>query len=181
MVGLELRKEGSKELQIINDLSSTGKNILMVHINKPFTNRKNKRIDIWWRGKDSNADLMLLLSYLIRLNRKWKKAVINIFSVVDSEAEKHKMEQYIQFSIREARIDAEIHVLVKKSKNVVELLLEKSSKADLVFTGLARGNDNNDKRVQILERVANSLKMVVFTQNNGMKNDIPVIFSLTKE
>ncbi|OUR91916.1 hypothetical protein A9Q87_08935 [Flavobacteriales bacterium 34_180_T64] len=169
-----------QELQIINELSSTGKNILMVHINKPFTNRMNKRIDIWWRGQDNNADLMLLLSYLIRLNRKWKKAVVNIFSVVDSEEEKHKMEQYIQFSIREARIDAEIHVLVKKGKNVVDLLLEKSSKADLVFSGLARGNDNIDKRVKILERVANSLKMVVFTQNNGMKNDIPVIFSLTE-
>ena len=170
-----------QELEIVNDLSSTGKNILMVHINEPFTNRKNKRIDIWWRGKDRNADLMLLLSYLIRLNRKWKKAVVNIFSVVDSDEEKRTMETYIRFSIREARIDAEIHVLVKNNKDVVDLLLEKSRKADLVFSGLARGNGNIEKRVQILERIASGLKMVVFTQNNGMENDIPVIFSLTKK
>ena len=175
-------KEGRiQELQIINELSSTGKNILMVHINKPFTNRINKRIDIWWRGKDTNADLMLLLSYLIRLNSKWKKAVVTIFSVVASEEEKRNMEQDIKFAISEARIDAEIHVLVKKGKDVVGLLLEKSSKADLVFLGLARGNDHIEERVQIIERIANNLKMVVFTQNNGMENDIPVIFNSTKK
>ena len=170
-----------QELQIINELSSTGKNILMVHVNKPFTNRINKRIDIWWRGKDTNADLMLLLSYLIRLNSKWKKAVVTIFSVVASEEEKRNMEQDIKFAISEARIDAEIHVLVKKGKDVVGLLLEKSSKADLVFSGLARGNDHIEERVEIIERIANSLKMVVFTQNNGMENDIPVIFNSTKK
>jgi amino acid transporter len=169
-----------QELQIINDLSTTGKNILMVHINKPFTDRMNKRIDIWWRGKDSNGDLMLLLSYLIRLNSKWKKAVITIYSIVDSEEEKNELEHYIQISIKEARIDAIIHVLLRNNQDVVALLLKKSSKADLVFSGLARGQNDIEQRVQILERIAQSLKAVVFVQNNGMESEIPTIFNNSK-
>ncbi|WP_347925939.1 hypothetical protein [Pontimicrobium sp. SW4] len=179
--GWSSSKEGKvQELQIINELSLTGKNILMAHFNKPFNDRAKKRIDIWWRGKDNNADLMLLLSYLIKLNNKWKKAEINIFSIVDSEEEKHRMDQYIQFSTREARIDAEIHVLIKNNEDIVALLIEKSSKADLVFSGLARGNNNLDKRIEVLEHIASKLRSVIFVQNNGMVNEIPIIFNSSR-
>jgi hypothetical protein len=166
-----------QELQIINDLASTGKNIVMAHITKPFTNRMNKRIDIWWRGQDKNADLMLLLSYMIRLNGKWKKAVVNIFSIVKTEAEKNAMEKHIKNSIREARIDADIYVLLKGSHDVVELLLKQSHKADLVFSGLARGTAHMEQRVQTLEQIAKHLKAVAFVQNNGMAGEIPTIFN----
>ena len=169
-----------QELQIINHLSASGKNILIVHFNKPFAERPRKRIDIWWRGEDRNGDLMLLLSYLIRLNRKWKKAVINIFSVADSEDEKNTLERHIRYSINEARIDAKIHVLIKTQEDVVDILIKKSMNADIVFCGLARGNDTSGTRIQTMERIVNSLNVVVFTQNNGMENDIPVIFSNSK-
>ncbi|WP_345190300.1 hypothetical protein [Algibacter agarivorans] len=169
-----------QELQIVNKIAASGKNVLIAHFNSPFAERPDKRIDIWWRGEDRNGDLMLLLSYLIRLNRKWKKAVINIFSVADSEKEKLELERLIRYSISEARIDAEIHVLIKDSDDIVGVLIKKSKTADIVFCGLARGNGTFEKRTEIIERIVNSLNVVVFTQNNGMENDIPVIFSLTK-
>jgi len=179
--GWSSTKEGKiQELQVIHDLSKSRKNILMVHCNKPFTTKANKRIDIWWRGENRNGDLMLLLSYLIRLNRKWKKAVINIFSIVNSEAEKNERERHIQFSIKEARIEAEIHVLLKVSDDILGTLIKKSTKADLVFAGLAHGNNDFTSSIEIIERIANNLKVVVFVQNNGMESEIPVIFGLTK-
>jgi hypothetical protein len=170
-----------QELQIINDLAALGKNILMTNIHKPFTTLMNKRIDIWWRGEDTNGDLMLLLAYLIKLNGKWKKAVINIFSIVDSEETKHSMEQHIQYSIKEARIDAEIHVLIKSDEDILGLLLEKSAKADLVFSGLARNIRNFENYVPIIERIVEALRAVVFVQNNGMENEIPTIFKDQKK
>jgi len=164
-----------KEMQIIDDLSATGKNILMANFKKPFTSHANKSIDIWWRGKDKNADLMLLLAYLIKLNSKWKKAVINIYSVVATENEKQTMEQHIQFSIKEARIEAEIHVFVE-SENPVELLLNKSINSDLVFCGLARNNDNIERNIQTIDNIVDRLTNVVFAQNNGMATETPTIF-----
>ena len=165
-----------QELQIINDLASSGKNILVANIPKPFSKKVKKRIDIWWRGQDSNADLMLLLSYLIRLNRKWSKTEVNIFSIIHSEEEKTLMEHHIKYSINEARIDANIHVLVKDKNEPLETLINKSKKADLVFTGLARRSDNFEARVELIDTIVTELKAVVFAQNNGMKNEIPIIF-----
>ena len=158
-----------QELQIANDLSTSGKNILIVHYNKTFAERSNKRIDIWWRGEDTNGDLMLLLSYLIRLNRKWKKAVINIFSVADSEKERLALKSLIQYSIKKARINAEIYVLIKDNDDVVGMLIKNSLKADIVFCGLARDNSAVEKRIQTMERIVSRLNVVVFAQNNGMR------------
>jgi hypothetical protein len=107
--------------------------------------------------------------------------VINIFSVAGSEDEKAKLERLIKFSINEARIDAEIHVLIKNSDDVVDTLINNSKDADIVFCGLARDNGPIEKRTQVMQRIVNSLKVVVFTQNNGMENVIPVIFSMKKE
>jgi len=165
-----------QELQIINDLATSGKNILVGYIPKPFSKKTKKRIDIWWRGQDRNGDLMLLLSYLIRLNRKWSKTEVNIFSITHSEEEKKLMEHHIKYSINEARIAANIHVLTKDKNEPLEILINKSKKADLVFTGLARRNDNFEARVKLIDTIVIKLKAVVFVQNNGMKNETPIIF-----
>ncbi len=166
-----------KQLQIVKDLADSGKNVLIGHFNKPFVNNHEKRIDIWWRGQDRNGDLMLLLSYLIRLNRKWAKAVINIYSIADSEKIKLNLKKRIRFSINKARIDAEIHVLIKEHADIEGMLIKLSKNADIVFCGLARDNAlPTENRIRTMERVANGLNCVVFTQNNGMKNDIPIIF-----
>ncbi|MFL1012814.1 APC family permease [Flavisericum labens] len=172
----QTQKGKLQELQIINDLSSAGKNILVAHIPNHFSRKANKRIDIWWRGQDRNGDLMLLLSYLIRLNRKWSKVEINILSITHTEEEKKLMEHYIRYNINEARIDANIHVLANDKEAPLEILIKKSKRADLVFTGLARGNDNYEARAKIIDTVVTKLKAVVFVQNNGMKNEVPVIF-----
>lgn len=165
-----------KELQIINDLATMGKHILVANIPKPFSRSVNKRIDIWWRGQESNGDLMLLLAYLIRLNRKWKKAVINIFSITHSDEERIIMERHIKYSIKEARIDAAIHVLNSPDTNVLPILLKKSKQADIVFSGLARATSNYKARVTALDTIVEHLKAVVFVQNNDLKSEIPTIF-----
>lgn len=165
-----------QELQIINDMASMGKNVLIAHIPKPFSTASKKRIDIWWRGQGSNGDLMLLLSYLICLNSKWRKTVINIFSVTHSEEDQEIMERHVRYSIKEARIDAAIHVIATNEADALGILLKKSKKADIVFCGLARGSMEYDKGVEIIDRIIGGLKAVVFVQNNGMKNEIPVIF-----
>ncbi len=165
-----------QELQIINDLAKSKKSILVGHIPKAFSRKANKRIDIWWRGQDRNGDLMLLLSYLIRLNEKWRKTAVNIFSITHSEEEKTLMERHIKFSIHEARIEANIHVFTKAKNKTLETLIQKSKGADLVFTGLARDHDNFEARTKMIDTIIAELKAVVFVQNNGMKNETPTIF-----
>ncbi len=169
-----------KELEIISELARSGKNILVAHINKPFPKKSKKRIDIWWRGQENNGDLMVLLAYLIQLNNKWKKSTIRILSITHSEKEKQMLEQHIRFSIREARIDVKVIVILAKPKeNVLDILLTKSKHVDLVFLGLARVNGKAKERVAFVDHILSKLDRVVLVQNNGMKSEIPIIFDPT--
>lgn len=165
-----------QELQIIDELSKAGKNILLVHLNQPFSTTPDKRIDIWWGGRDSNGDLMLLLSYLMRLNNKWKKAIVNIYSLVDNEEERTILGAQIQYAMKEARIEATMVLILKDGQDFVSTLLEKSSEADLVFLGLARGLDQMDTTIKNIDTITSGLKVVAFVQNNGMEGVIPTIF-----
>jgi len=175
--GWSQTEEGKKqELLIIKNLARSGKNIVIAHLNKRLPKGQNKRIDIWWRGQGSNADLMLLLSYLICLNDKWKKARINIFSVVENGNELVKLERLINYSIKEARIDAKVNLLLEDGNNVIDLLLKKSKHADLVFSGLSHQIRNLPNTIASIDKIVNGLKAVAFIQNNGMKDDTPIIF-----
>lgn len=165
-----------RSLRLINDLSASGKNILLLHFNEDFKETKEKRIDIWWGGRDTNGDLMLLLSYLIRLNRSWDKAQVNIFSVVGSQEEKTTMEAKIESAIKEARIKAKVELIVKDGLDFTSILHQKSGDADLVFLGLARGVEHIDSKIESIDAMISKLKVVAFVQNNGMKSRTPIIF-----
>ncbi len=165
-----------QELKIIQDLAKSGKNILLLHFNESFSESKDKRIDIWWGGRDTNGDLMLLMAYLIRLNRKWDKAKINIFSVVPSTQEGEKLENKINSAVKEARMMAHVELFVRPNDSFVSVLHEVSAGADLVFVGLAKNIQNFEASTQFIDHVISRLKVVAFVQNNSMENEIPVIF-----
>jgi len=169
-----------QELEIMHDLAMCGKNIMMVHLNKSFTKRSNKRIDIWWRGQNNNGDMMLLLAYLIQLNTKWKKCRIRILSIANSIEDQKQLEQHIAYSISEARINAEIDVMLSDTEDIVGQLLYKSKKSDLVFTGLAKNMIDPAATSSRINRIVDNLKAVAFVQNNGMKTDTPIIFGTTE-
>ena len=49
----------------------------MIILSKPPAGPTGRsRIDVWWRGKQNNGDLMLLLAYLLTLNPAWRNAAI---------------------------------------------------------------------------------------------------------
>jgi len=170
------QKGKKEELQLINDLAETGKNIIVLSIKKAFSRRVHKIIDIWWGGRDSNGDLMLLLAYLVQLNNKWKKSSINIISVANTTEEKRHLQQHINYSIQEARIQATVEVILKNEKDVLGQLLEKSKESDLVFTGLARHLDDLPNRIKNIDMIINTMNAVAFVQNNGMNWELPNIF-----
>lgn len=165
-----------QELEIIHDIAMSGKNIMMLHFNREFRTKPNKRIDIWWRGQENNGDMMLLLAYLIQLNTRWKKSQINIISIADTIEDQRELEQLIDYSIKEARINAKIKVLLKNGDDILGQLIKRSKKADLVFSGLARQMSDPAAISASINRVVTNLNAVAFVQNNGMKSDTPIIF-----
>jgi len=170
-------KDQIRELEIINKLSQSDKNILLLHFNQAFSNKKNKRIDIWWRGEDTNGDLMVLFSYLIRLNRNWEKTKVNIFSVVQTNEEKEALTKRIKDAVKEARIEVSTKIFLKENKPFIDILHAKSAKADLVFLGLIKHPTNYKKTAETIDKMVEKLKVVAFIQNNGMNDGVSKILN----
>lgn len=176
--GWSLDKKGKREeLETIQEIAKLNKNILLLHFNKSFSEINNKRIDIWWGGRESNGDLMLLLSYLIRINSNWQKTTINIFSATKTEDEKKKAKMKINKSIKEARIEANVELILLGNSDFISILHQKSAEADLVFIGLSNYITDYDDTINSIDHIIDGLNAIVFVQNNGMENEIPSLLN----
>ncbi len=142
----EEEKNRISQLKTIQNLSLINKNILLVRFNKNYsTKKKYKKIDIWWGGKEKNGDLMLLLAYLLKLNKQWNKAKITIRSVVNNKEEKIALATNIKNVLPEAKVDAKVDIYVKQGKEFYEILNEKSLTADMVFIGLGHTKPGEER------------------------------------
>ena len=161
------RKRMISMLKTIRTISGLHKSSLLVRINELFELSGRNRMDIWWRGKHSNGDLMLLLAYLLSLNAEWKNAKILIHTIILREEDREFMLKNVQEMIDEVRIKAEPKIIIKpQNKSVTEIILEHSKNANVVFMGLKLPFDGEEKNyVARLEELSNGLKTTVFVRN----------------
>ncbi|MEA2097192.1 MAG: hypothetical protein U9P73_10945, partial [Candidatus Cloacimonadota bacterium] len=154
-------------LKTIRTISGLHKSSLLVRINEsPETSGRN-RIDIWWRGKHSNGDLMLLLAHLLSLNDEWKNSKVFIHTIILREEDREFMMENVQEMIDEVRIKAEPKIIIKpQDKSVTEVIHENSRNANLVFMGLKLPLEGEEKDyVTRLEELSDCLKTTVFVRN----------------
>ncbi|RMG11586.1 MAG: amino acid permease [Planctomycetota bacterium] len=92
-----------------------------------------RRIDVWWRGRQ-NGSLMLLLAHLLTRNWEWSRSRVRVLRVVDDPAGQAPAQQALQELIDAGRVEATACVLVR-SAPFGEVLRETSNDADAIFLG----------------------------------------------
>ena len=136
-------------LKHLRELFNLGKDTLILDYkeNKGFGDFS--RIDVWWGGKGGNIELMLLLSYILKLNDDWRKAKVRVIKVVDTEGRRKIAERNIQQKLIDARLEASVKVIINDIKEPVSEIIKRESKnASLVILGLPvpkRGTDEDLK------------------------------------
>jgi potassium/chloride transporter 4/5/6 len=129
-----------------------------------------RTIDIWWGGLQRNGDLMLLLTFLVTRNPAWRHAHVRVMSLASSDLARQNTERQLDRLIPEARINAEVRVLLKDpDDSVAEIIQRESADAELVLLGLAtpeRGREAD--YAQRLEALAGDLPNVFFIKNASM-------------
>lgn len=166
-----------RQLKIIRDLAQDSKNILLVRFREKLPGIC-KKIDIWWGGRENNGDLMLLLAYLLQLNRQWERAKITIRSVVKTAAERNQLEAGINQLLPVARIQASVDVTIT-NQSFTSLLPQKSKEADLVFLGLSHPEEGQEEQAAAtIDALSKDLKVTMFVQNNGIVDMMPVLLKL---
>jgi amino acid transporter len=170
--------DNTNQLRIMRSLSKMGKNIVVAKFNdhENWKIHNHQAIDIWWSGADNNGDLMMLLAYMLTLNPEWKHARINIREVIDHPGQQTSISEAITESLNEARIDAEIKVIISNGRSFPEILREYSYESDIVMLGLKYTGDGEEKEhVRKLDQLSNIGKVCVFVQNSTLDDIFPVL------
>jgi len=166
----------------IQPLARLKKNILVCRFKDDLPVESGKKIDVWWGGRENNGDLMLLLAYLIRLNRGWDEADITIRSVVENKKEQEALGQGIRQILPRARVQAKVEILLQGTQSFQSILEEYSGDSDMVLLGLGQvDKDQEEKAAKQIDDLTRKLKASILVQNNGMPNTVPILLKLKNE
>ena len=97
------------------------------------TNSTNRRIDIWWRGRE-NGFLMVLLAHLITLNWEWSQAKIRLLRLIQNEEGRQPAAQALDELVNAARVDAEVQIIISEDP-FCEIIHRHSGNASIVMLG----------------------------------------------
>jgi amino acid transporter len=157
-------------LRICSTAARLNISCLLAKLEDSPTIRQKHLLDVWWRGKQYNGDLMLLLGHLLTLNTDWKEGKIRLRTIVTSRpGEKEAVTQALKELIAEVRIPADIEVFrMDESTDLFNLMQAHSRDADLVFMGLRNPSpDELEAYAEALFHLGNRFNNIVFVRNAG--------------
>lgn len=136
--------------QLLLDTYSQHKNIILLKDDSTkdylFTDpsRKNKQINLWWRGKyPGNFEFCLALAYLLQQSKLWPNSKICIKMIAKDEAHKKNLHQQFDIYRSELRINnLEFSPLLDPNENFFTNFEAHSQHADLTFLGLKKPEEN---------------------------------------
>ncbi|MCF8236897.1 MAG: hypothetical protein K9I85_01965 [Saprospiraceae bacterium] len=124
--------------QMTQKLMDLDYNVLYLDYDDRFGFREYAQIDLWWRGVDSNAELMLNISKFLVASELWRSAQIRILLVDDTNSNIKIIGKKIRHILEEQRVSASIKVIGNATDNraLYELMKIYSSDTDLVLVGI---------------------------------------------
>jgi amino acid transporter len=133
------RKEVQEaQLRLMCDLVVLKKSVLLLHSDSNRSFKKKRQIDVWWRGRDRNAELMLLLAHIISQSPSWEGAKIRVLRLLHSEEGREGSERHIAELLQAVRVEAKPVVLVRSApdQEFASVLTQSSKESDLVLLGM---------------------------------------------
>jgi len=124
---------------------------------------------VWWKGLESNGDMMLLLAHLLSLADAWRGARVTLASITDDPAAVPKLDRDLRTLLEDGRITADVEVLVREPYvSVIDTIHIRSRRSSLVFLGLAQveAGDELTYARQLLDLLA-ELPRVIIVRNGG--------------
>jgi amino acid transporter len=156
-------------LRIMRALSRAGKSTIITRLNWSHEPGQENRIDLWWGGLQNNGDMMLLLAYLLNLNREWRGARIVVRSIARSEQERDTQAEGLKALLAEVRIRADTEIIMEPPEaSIADVIHAQSSDADVVFLGLRDPEPGTEEAyARRLEELVNGLNTTVMVRNAG--------------
>lgn len=148
--------------QMIAHFHKSKRNILIVQDDENKGYGRKQVIDIWWGGLKGNGSLMMILGYLLKNNRNWPQARINIKMVVPTPEAAEKAEENLSSLLSHMRMGFQYQILVSGGEDFWTLLNRESAGSDLVMMGLAPPGENFEAYYARLKERTRHLPTKVF-------------------
>ena len=165
--------EGAKGLgevlAVARKLASFEKSTLICRPAGRGLRKHNPKMVVWWKGRESNGDLMLLLAHLLRMAPGWQDVGIVLRSIVEDAEAAAVMEREFENMLEDIRIAADVHVLVAgPDERVGDLIRSHSREAELVFLGfhLPEPGEEEDYAERLLD-ILEDLPSTILVRNAG--------------
>lgn len=122
-------------------------------------------IDVWWRGMQNGA-LMLLLAHLLHQNPEWRSNPIRLLRLAPNEEAKQEVYQHLVELAANSRIKAE--PVVVESEDVVQTIKTTSRNAAVTIIGFEPPAEGEEAQFfHRMNDLAGDLPRVLFIDNAG--------------
>ncbi|MCB9640494.1 MAG: Na-K-Cl cotransporter [Myxococcales bacterium] len=130
-----LAEKPAEFAKMICDLHLLGRSVLLVDYKEEKKFGEQKTIHIWWGGLRGNGSKILLLAYLLQSDARWQGAHVTLFMAVDKADASERVHADLQRIVAEARLQADVRVILRDQRPIAETMSEHSSQADLAIMG----------------------------------------------
>lgn len=161
-----------QQMALANKILALNKSTIFLKYDESRKFGKMKSMDIWWRGRDKNADLMLLFAYIISRSSQWAKSRVRLIRVIDSEKGEHGAYESLSKTLSWVRVNAEPKIMIREQgQSFSEVLAKTSLETDLVFLGLARPNpENADKMLELMDFTLGTIGSALIVRSGEQEN-----------
>ncbi len=127
----------ARTLGLVRRLGGMEKCSLVLRYTTPDPQSPRNELVCWWRGKQHNGDLMLLVAHLLTQAEGWRRVRIVLRSIVATQQEAEQLTASMRAFLDSVRIAAEMDVIVPEPGQAIgDLIRQGSRNARLVLLGL---------------------------------------------
>ncbi len=139
MLGWSGTPEGQvNQIKLLHGMIKLDRSVLLLNYDDERAFGQQQVIDVWWGGRGGNAELMLLLAYLIRQHRAWYNARIRLIRVIDSQEGYEQTKRHMEQLLNSIRVTAEVVIIVREAPDqmMIDILRKNSRDTDLTILGM---------------------------------------------
>jgi len=123
---------------LIKQFQQLDLNILFLNSDTQIDFGSRKKIDLWWRGSNSNSSLALKIINFLQMSQDWNHAYIRILIIVDDSSVINRANVNMNQILKETRLQGEVKIINNsiEKREIVDIIKHESNRTDLTIIGM---------------------------------------------
>ncbi len=168
-------KGRADQLRLMRELVALRKSVFLLSYDFERGFGQHACINVWWQGRGANADLMLLLTHIIRQHGYWRHAHVRLLRVVKNVEGVAATQMHSEQMLESVRVDAEPVIIVRDVPNqpLAEVIAQHSQGADLTLIGMKLPEDEDlEAYGERLDALVHAVGSVLLVRNAELDEDL---------